>query len=160
AVPTAEMKRYEYDLNEAKIETVGEQLVQAILNGRAHNRQARQLRSRFNALCRRNGEEPSEILQGYLSGKLADLGDTLSRMTEQHQEKSREGRRLHTQTMRLARALKINTDELNTYIAHFQSTNVRVGDPLLSIEAPADAQQVVALLPGGEIKRLAYDARS
>lgn len=35
----------------------------------------------------------------------------------------------------------------------------RMGDPLLSIEAPADAQQVVALMPGGEIKRLAYDAR-
>lgn len=31
---------------------------------------------------------------------------------------------------------------------------MRWGDPLISIEAPADALQVIALLPGGEIKKL------
>src|SRR5262249_9921003 len=31
----------------------------------------------------------------------------------------------------------------------------RPGDPLIRVEAPADARQVVALLPGGEVKRLA-----
>jgi hypothetical protein len=160
AVPKAEMKRYEDEINEAKIEAVGGRLVQVILDGHARSRQARQLRSRLNALCHKRGEEPSEVLQSYLSGKLADLGETLSQMTEQHQEKSREGRHLHTQVQRLARALKMNTRELNDYIANYQTTEVRTGDPLLSIEAPADAQQVVALLPGGEVKRLAYDAHS
>lgn len=37
---------------------------------------------------------------------------------------------------------------------------MRQGDPLISIDAPADAQQVVALLPGGEVKPLVYDAQS
>lgn len=36
---------------------------------------------------------------------------------------------------------------------------LRLGDPLISIEAPADARQVVAVLPGGEVKRLLFDAQ-
>jgi hypothetical protein len=35
-----------------------------------------------------------------------------------------------------------------------------MGDPLISIEAPAGAQQVIAVMPGGEIKRLVYNAVS
>jgi hypothetical protein len=35
--------------------------------------------------------------------------------------------------------------------------NVRTGDPLISVEAPADAAQVIAVMPAGEIKRLEYD---
>ena len=34
---------------------------------------------------------------------------------------------------------------------------MRIGDPLVSVEAPADAQQVIALLPTGEIKRLTFN---
>jgi hypothetical protein len=34
---------------------------------------------------------------------------------------------------------------------------LRLGDPLISIEAPSDAQQVIAILPSGEIKRLIFD---
>ncbi|HVF10958.1 MAG TPA: VIT domain-containing protein [Abditibacteriaceae bacterium] len=36
----------------------------------------------------------------------------------------------------------------------------RMGDPLISIEAPADAAQVIALLPSGEIKRLILNTDS
>jgi hypothetical protein len=36
----------------------------------------------------------------------------------------------------------------------------RMGDPLIGVEAPADAVQVIAILPGGEIKRLIYDPAS
>lgn len=36
----------------------------------------------------------------------------------------------------------------------------RAGDPLLTVEAPRDAAQVIALMPGGDVKRLAYDAQS
>ena len=34
------------------------------------------------------------------------------------------------------------------------------GDPLISVEAPADALQVVALMPDGEVKTLVYNAES
>jgi hypothetical protein len=34
----------------------------------------------------------------------------------------------------------------------------RAGDPLISVAAPADAAQVVALLPDGEIKQLVFNA--
>jgi hypothetical protein len=33
----------------------------------------------------------------------------------------------------------------------------RMGDPLITVEAPADAVQVVALLPGGDVKRLIFN---
>jgi len=33
----------------------------------------------------------------------------------------------------------------------------RAGDPLIRVQAPPDAVQVIALLPGGEIKRLLFD---
>jgi hypothetical protein len=36
----------------------------------------------------------------------------------------------------------------------------RMGDPLITVEAPADAVQVVALLPGGDVKRLRYNIAS
>jgi Ca-activated chloride channel family protein len=36
----------------------------------------------------------------------------------------------------------------------------RGGDPLLSVQAPADAAQVIAVLPGGEIKQLRFDTAS
>lgn len=39
-----------------------------------------------------------------------------------------------------------------------EALRARMGDPLIHVEAPADAQQVVALLPGGEIKRLVFNA--
>ena len=37
---------------------------------------------------------------------------------------------------------------------------LRQGDPLISIDAPADAQQVVAILPNGEVKQLVFDSTS
>src|SRR5207248_301865 len=33
----------------------------------------------------------------------------------------------------------------------------RAGDPLIRVQAPPDAAQVIALMPGGEIKRLLFD---
>lgn len=36
----------------------------------------------------------------------------------------------------------------------------RSGDPLIRVQAPADATQVIAILPGGALKRLLFDAPS
>lgn len=38
-----------------------------------------------------------------------------------------------------------------------EELRARMGDPLISIDAPADAQRVVALMPDGEIKTLEYN---
>jgi hypothetical protein len=38
------------------------------------------------------------------------------------------------------------------------ATFARYGDPLIRVEAPADAQQVVAVMPDGEVKPLEYNA--
>ncbi|HOS43856.1 MAG TPA: VIT domain-containing protein, partial [Armatimonadota bacterium] len=39
-----------------------------------------------------------------------------------------------------------------------QQLAVRMGDPLITVDAPADAQQVLAVLPNGEVKPLRYNA--
>ena len=36
----------------------------------------------------------------------------------------------------------------------------RAGDPLISVEAPMDSKSVIAILPGGEIKKLQWNAKS
>ena len=41
-----------------------------------------------------------------------------------------------------------------------EALHVRMGDPLILVNAPADARQVVALMPGGEVKQLAYNPSS
>jgi hypothetical protein len=38
-----------------------------------------------------------------------------------------------------------------------EELRARMGDPLIQVEAPEDAEQVIALLPGGEIKRLLWN---
>jgi hypothetical protein len=38
-----------------------------------------------------------------------------------------------------------------------EELRARMGDPLISVEAPADAEQVVALLPHGEVKPLTFN---
>jgi hypothetical protein len=38
-----------------------------------------------------------------------------------------------------------------------EELRVRMGDPLISVEAPADAWRVIALLPNGEIKKMEYN---
>src|SRR5205823_5242457 len=39
------------------------------------------------------------------------------------------------------------------------SLYARAGDPLINVTAPADAAQVIAILPGGEVKRLRFIER-
>ena len=46
-----------------------------------------------------------------------------------------------------------NREEVTRNLYQF----MRWGDPLISIEAPADAVQVIALLPNGEIKKLVWN---
>jgi hypothetical protein len=41
-----------------------------------------------------------------------------------------------------------------------EELRARMGDPMISVDAPADALRVVALMPDGEIKPLTFDAKS
>ena len=45
-------------------------------------------------------------------------------------------------------------------VSSSQQFSGRAGDPLLTVEAPQNAAQVIALMPGGDVKRLAYDIQS
>src|SRR5439155_25072551 len=36
----------------------------------------------------------------------------------------------------------------------------RMGDPLIQVDAPIDSERVIAIMPGGEIKPLAYNVES
>jgi hypothetical protein len=41
-----------------------------------------------------------------------------------------------------------------------EELRARMGDPLIQVEAPADAARVVALMPGGQVKPLSYNVAS
>ncbi|MBV9864519.1 MAG: hypothetical protein JO316_04165 [Abitibacteriaceae bacterium] len=56
--------------------------------------------------------------------------------------------------------LKQRRTQLLASLEKVETQYSRQGDPLISIGAPADAQQVIALMPGGEIKRLLFNAES
>jgi hypothetical protein len=46
-------------------------------------------------------------------------------------------------------------------LAHKEAElRARMGDPLIRVDAPEDAEQVIALMPDGEVKRLEFNARS
>jgi Ca-activated chloride channel family protein len=45
-------------------------------------------------------------------------------------------------------------------VAAGQRFSGRAGDPLISVEAPSDAKRVVALLPGGEVKKLLWNVEN
>jgi len=49
---------------------------------------------------------------------------------------------------------------LNARVSDMQYAARRGGDPLISVNAPADALRVVAIMPDGEIKPLAYNSDS
>jgi hypothetical protein len=52
---------------------------------------------------------------------------------------------------------------LQTQVSHQRQRerqlSVRMGDPLISVEAPADARSVIALMPNGEVKPLQWNSR-
>jgi hypothetical protein len=75
---------------------------------------------------------------------------------------------VHAAQAKLRRAIDVSgqpatpeqTADLKRLDQQEDELRLRMGDPLISIEAPTDAQQVVALMPGGEIKRLLYNAQT
>lgn len=76
--------------------------------------------------------------------------------------------KVHADQEKLVREIEAATQNHSTQLAVLEKRQAtlrkredelraRMGDPLISVAAPADAQQVIALMPGGEIKRLTFN---
>ncbi|MHB9109631.1 MAG: VIT domain-containing protein [Armatimonadota bacterium] len=74
--------------------------------------------------------------------------------------------KVNAELERVERQLRQGGDSVDLNALHTRLTELkksaeelraRMGDPLISVEAPADARQVIALLPHGEIKKMEYN---
>ncbi|HEX8236254.1 MAG TPA: VIT domain-containing protein [Abditibacteriaceae bacterium] len=84
--------------------------------------------------------------------KVVGLRDELDALNAEYEALRKSGDHAKLPQLRKQRGETI--DRIDYAVKYY----LRLGDPLISIEAPADAQQVIAILPSGEIKRLIFDA--
>jgi hypothetical protein len=83
--------------------------------------------------------------------KVVGLRDELDALNAQYEELRKSGDSAKLPQVRTQRGETV--DRIDYAVKYY----LRLGDPLISIEAPSDAQQVIAILPSGEIKRLIFD---
>ncbi len=148
--PAAALDNYfEYRFNH-----VGETLSDLYIRHAENTSEARKLRlelERIEQYKHHDGEFTNFVAFWVVNQKLQALGEEIA----SRGEATPEATQIHQEMERLARLTGLNAQD---YI--HPGMSARHGDPLLSIQAPQDAQQVIAILPGGEIKRLAYNAAS
>jgi hypothetical protein len=84
--------------------------------------------------------------------KVVGLRDELDALNAEYEQLRKSGDSVKLSQLQTRRGETV--DRIDYAVKYY----LRLGDPLISIEAPADAQQVVAILPSGEIKRLIFDA--
>ena len=128
----------------SSIEALQWQLLSELGQGKPDAEALKQLEERFAALRRElgrweYGSEYGEWLA--VQVELAKLGPRIDAAAAQGRPTE-----LAELTQRQERLLK-------------RERMLRPGEPLIAVEAPEDAQHVVALLPSGEIKRLTFNAQ-
>ena len=126
-----------------------DQLVAELREGAPDEQKVKQLETRFTALNRMIcGEQYAEARTDLLEVQVAwekvkhEINTALSAETLEERRAKLVG--LPARREALSKSAK--------------DLRVRIGDPLISVEAPADAEQVIGLLPSGEVKRLAFNA--
>ena len=133
---------------------VGETLSDLYIHHAENTTNARKLRMELDRIAQyknHQGEYTNFVAFWVVNQKLQAMGQELA---AQRNDASQAAQTL-AEMERLARLTGLRAQD---YVN--QGLQARHGDPLLSIEAPPDAQQIIAILPGGEIKRLAYNAAS
>jgi ribosomal protein L32 len=148
----------------------GEELGQEVVEGRENSRRAQELRTYIDQTVKRRPQWK------YYGNEWRQRRAYQARAHETAYQLAQEKARQKPDAQRLAR-LQDNLDDLakqagNTPEAYLEWEKqmleanrpptrareyfMRPGDPLISIDAPRDAQSIVALLPGGEVKRLIW----
>lgn len=133
---------------------VGETLSDLYIHHAESTMEARKLRMELDRIAQyknHQGEYTNFVAFWVVNQKLQAMGQELA---SQRNDTSQAAQTL-AEMERLAHLTGLRAQD---YVN--QGLQARHGDPLLSIEAPPDAQQIIAIMPGGEIKRLAYSAAS
>jgi hypothetical protein len=151
AVPQQELQRYWREKAEGQAEAIAARIADARVRYGRSSPAERRLWQRLVRICRDAGLDPGATLGNAAASRGFRLSNQYRDLSYAGKEKSRIARRIRSQYEALARISPpgyFNPDILRT----------RVGDPLIRIDAPADAQQVIAILPDGRIVPLRYMA--
>ncbi|HVF11290.1 MAG TPA: VIT domain-containing protein [Abditibacteriaceae bacterium] len=109
AVPKAEIERYREEMRRADLELAGRQLLWLMDTGQHRSRQARQLRTRFEQLCRKLQTNPQDeleqIRQQRFSTEMEDISQRLAEQIARGRGRRRTARRLRARFERLCRRL-------------------------------------------------------
>ena len=144
AVPKAEMERYRRELARGDIPHARRHLMTELRKPTPNAKRVKELEERFTELNRTvYGEDYALARTERVALKIE-----LEKLARQVDAATTQGRSKQlTQLAKRQANLRLREEALRA----------RMGDPLISVAAPADAVQVIALLPNGEVKRLAYD---
>lgn len=171
AVPTEEMQRYDREIAQAKLETIATRYVDVASRYGKQSGAALKLYASLQRQCRIADISPKEALNNYLNAFAERINDRARQYANQmsgSNDISASDIRIPEELRR--QFVKIDWVVNNENTAQAQKTlhdvlnevayRARHGDPLICVAAPPDALQVIALMPGGEIKRLVYNPTS
>jgi len=145
AVPKAEMERYRRELARGDIPHARRHLMTELRKPTPNAKRVKELEERFTELNRTvYGEDYALARTERVALKIE-----LEKLARQVDAATTQGR--SKQLTQLAKR------QVNLRLRE-EALRARMGDPLISVAAPADAVQVIALLPNGEVKRLAYNS--
>lgn len=174
----ARIKEERFQRAYQQLSSLAEELGQEILAGREQGDKAKQLQQRFDALSRQHQKDDTYGSLHSLSSRprvayRARAHVLAHQILTEEKLPSPDSRKIADLRLQLAKAGKAAGYEGNPsqpfldweadIVARGEKPVdphayfMRQGDPLISIEAPADAVQVIALMPDGEIKKLVLE---
>ncbi|HVF85218.1 MAG TPA: VIT domain-containing protein, partial [Abditibacteriaceae bacterium] len=128
---------------------------------RPRRRTRRALQRQISALERAGGINPYDVEAAYaVEDELIRMQQKLEVETNRGRANGRRARRLKREIARLSNRYERLAAASSLPQRWVGGGGFRSGDPLISVEAPDDTDQVTALLPGGVIKRLLFNAQS
>lgn len=167
----AYLRAAELERAQKKVAEMGSELAREIVDGREDGTRAKQLQEAISAAEKRNKAQLGWEYQWQKRWAYsARAHETASQLAAEKAKANADATRLAQLQDDLDRLAPQagNTPEAFEKWEESQIKNggkptkakeyfMRRGDPLISIDAPRDAQQVVALMPGGEIKKLVWN---
>lgn len=116
------------------------------------------LKRSITSLGKYTAESPEQAIKNARLYRMESLSYDYVYEQDQDHPSKKQLNYLHKQIDRLA---KLSNTTVQSQIDHAREhMYYRWGDPLIAIQAPADAQQVIAVMPDGEIKVLTYNSNS
>lgn len=166
--PQAYLQSAEQERIADKIQDAEQRLAEEVLAGRETGEDARKLQTWLESLPRNGDYNREWMRKRAYSARAHETASRLlleqknpnpdtTRIASLQQELDRLSAQSGTESESFVGWEKMVVENGQTVPTKARDYYMRQGDPLLSIEAPMDARQVVALMPNGDIKKLVFN---